>query len=711
MNTEMFDFIFRQAGELLPALDISGCLVDDTQRVLWAGPRTARYIHVMDSTRQQYLSEICPHTDDSDIQKMIARALATGELEKYSFPDMKPGEARTYHRYLLIPLKIHSDARMIILVVHLLLTADEGVQLERRNTERRLANLSESAADAIVSVDRDGFIQFWNKGAEQIFGYSSDEVIGKNPEFLIPQRLRDAHELQWLIEKTKEQGAIVNYETERLAKGGRTFIAEITRTALINEDGEFEGSSAIIKDISDRKEMENELTLAVEELSKLNELIDFLYSSRDLNEIYRLILVGVTAGEGLRYNRAFLIMVDEEQNALHGQMAVGPNSAEDASKIWDSIGVKHSLAESLESYKHGIGVSDEDVNAIVRGIHCSINEASDCLVRVFHSMNPEIVRRGSGCGQNESDILNLFQSDEIAVVPLLGKNLKIGVLVVDNKISRQPIRDEDLGILRLFSTQSGLAIENAMLYQKLSAQLDELKKAYADLQNTQSRLIEAERLATLGEFTAIMAHEIRNPLVSVGGFARLLEDDTLEKSDREKYVDIIIKESERLEKILTNLLDFSRSKKSMEKSSHDINDIVKRTLILFDEQIRHSSITLKTEFGRNLPRLMINDLEIIQVFLNLFQNAIQAIRDRGEIIIRSYVRDSSIIVEIRDNGEGIEESIRDRIFEPFFSTKPKGSGLGLVVTRQLISKYNGDIKIQSENGNGTLVQISFPVQD
>ena len=329
------------------SLKISVCLIDKNQQVLWVNEQGHNIFGQLDDIRGQVCREVCPCFWEDSTQVILDRVINTGSIGKYVYPYPETDKKAQYFRYLFIPLKNTENETEYIIVIHMPLSEPEGSQWDQRLMESHLTNLAQTAADAIVALDREGLIQFWNKGAEIIFGYSAEEVIGRLPDFIIPEKLRKEGELTWLLNTTESEGAIVNYETERLTKDGRNLIAEITRTVLKDEEGNILGSSAVIKDITDRKKIEEELKFTVDELSKLNQIADYLHGSKDLREIYKSVLVGVTAGEGFKYNRAFLLLIDQEQNLLKGYLAVGPGTSEEASNIWSALSDYQRLEKAL----------------------------------------------------------------------------------------------------------------------------------------------------------------------------------------------------------------------------------------------------------------------------------------------------------------------------------------------------------------------------
>jgi signal transduction histidine kinase len=224
------------------------------------------------------------------------------------------------------------------------------------------------------------------------------------------------------------------------------------------------------------------------------------------------------------------------------------------------------------------------------------------------------------------------------------------------------------------------------------------------------------RLISLGELAAGVAHEIRNPLTGIGVVLDILKNrQRLSKSDK-NLLDNAVQEIERLEKIVSDLLDFARPK-VFNFEMVDINDIIKSIYFLVGEQCNNQSIKLITCHGRGLPKSLMDQEKIRQGLLNIVINAIQAMPQGGNLHIETacqVLKDNGngarqLVITISDTGSGISDLARDRIFDPFFTTHAEGTGLGLSITYSIIKEHRGTIKFESKEGKGTRFIISLPV--
>ena len=303
------------------------------------------------------------------------------------------------------------------------------------------------------------------------------------------------------------------------------------------------------------------------------------------------------------------------------------------------------------------------------------------------------------------EIRRQFGSKAFAVVPLLAKGKAIGLIAVDNQICGRPITETDVGFLTLVANQSALAIENSRLYTNL-------QEINAQLLNAQNRLIQSEKLAALGEVVASIAHEIKNPLVSIGGFARRLERNLKENTSEKKYMRIVLKEVHRLENVLNQTLVFSRDLPPP-SSPQDVNRIIEESLSVLEGEFQEKNITVTKDLDPHLPSLISDAQQMKQIFLNLFVNAVQAMGSNGQLMVKTFSGEragkQNLQVEVGDTGGGIPQKNLDNIFNPFFTTKHDGTGLGLAITHKIITRYGGEVEVINHPGVGVTFAIRFPL--
>ncbi len=238
---------------------------------------------------------------------------------------------------------------------------------------------------------------------------------------------------------------------------------------------------------------------------------------------------------------------------------------------------------------------------------------------------------------------------------------------------------------------------------------EELKKAYEMLENTQHELVQSKTLANLGEFAAGIAHEIRNPLANISALAQY----STKKFDLEKRMvdnlDAIVRSTERANRIIKDLLDFARPHK-LNLSYTNVNEVIETVCHRTHANRLNQQVSLYKHCQKNLPKLHIDSMQIEQALMNIVMNALDAMGKGGKLSITSRIIDDHVVITIKDSGRGIPRKAIDKIFNPFFTQKPHGVGLGLSVTHRIIQSHRGKIEVESTYNKGTKLMISFPLE-
>lgn len=223
----------------------------------------------------------------------------------------------------------------------------------------------------------------------------------------------------------------------------------------------------------------------------------------------------------------------------------------------------------------------------------------------------------------------------------------------------------------------------------------------------EQQLQRADRLAALGEIAAGVAHEIRNPLTSIKGFVQLIETGMPAEDKKRQYTQIIIEETNRLNKMVRELLYYARPCESL-KIDINVNQVLEDTLLLVNLNATHQQVEFTMNYGENLPALQGDQEQIKQIFLNLLINSVQAIDEGGHIVVTTMLTGNTITVVVEDDGKGIDSQHFKRIFDPFFTTRDNGTGLGLAVVQKIIDLHHGEIAVENREDKGTRFTIIFP---
>lgn len=224
--------------------------------------------------------------------------------------------------------------------------------------------------------------------------------------------------------------------------------------------------------------------------------------------------------------------------------------------------------------------------------------------------------------------------------------------------------------------------------------------------------LQTEKMSAMGRMAAGIAHEINNPLAGVLLYSTNMMKKVPEEGPLKDGLEVIIHETLRCRTIIQELLEFSREREP-QKISVNINDIVEKSLRILDNEFRLRHISVEKHLSREMPDILLDANQMEQVFINLLLNAIEATEEKGRITVQSYIDpdEKQGMVEISDTGCGIPEENISKVFEPFFSTKAKGTGLGLAVSYGIVRNHQGDIKVSSQPGQGTCFTIEIPLSE
>ncbi|MHB0856282.1 MAG: sensor histidine kinase [Anaerolineae bacterium] len=297
----------------------------------------------------------------------------------------------------------------------------------------------------------------------------------------------------------------------------------------------------------------------------------------------------------------------------------------------------------------------------------------------------------------------------VLLVPMRTLNQPTGVLAFTRTTGRPTFRQSDVDSLTVLASHTAALLQNLRMMDKLevyNSTLEEhVQQVTAKLVAAQEKLLLNERLATIGKLGASVAHELRNPLGVINNSTYYLQS-RLGVSDPKisKHLNIISHEVEVSNRIITDLMQFVRVREVTTKPNPP-NDMVRDAL---ERSLLPDNVSVRTSFGSDLPMISVDSEKIEQVFINLMNNAAQAMPDGGDLTIRTLAQEDQVLFEFTDTGCGIPPEHLEPIFEPLFTTKAKGIGLGLAIVKLLIDAHGGKITVRSQVGKGSQFTVSLP---
>jgi len=303
------------------------------------------------------------------------------------------------------------------------------------------------------------------------------------------------------------------------------------------------------------------------------------------------------------------------------------------------------------------------------------------------------------------DKITGFRTKSAICVPLLLRNRPMGALQVINKKSGEPFNRSDLEILFAIAQHVSIAMENANLYRRLE---ESFAVTTQELRITQEKLIRTERLASMSNLVQGVAHEIRNPITTIGGFAHRIKKELGDNRKLDKYVDIILEETARLEHIVKRVHDFTETQ-SYSPTQTKIELVMEGVLSAAMPLANQLGVRIVKEIAPDLPLARLDSGQLTLALANIVENALEAMPQGGTLSLKALREDRSLIITIKDTGCGIPKDQLTAIYDPFVTSKSKGVGLGLTLVHQVVSNHHGDIRISSEVQKGTVVTITLPL--
>lgn len=321
------------------------------------------------------------------------------------------------------------------------------------------------------------------------------------------------------------------------------------------------------------------------------------------------------------------------------------------------------------------------------------------LQKIGEIIVKEELAKGTNIPELNSIINQMSLLEAEVSIPLISRGQLIGMINLSHKFNKDIYSHEDIELLSTLANQTAIALENARLFE--------------DLKKSKSYIRRADRLASLGTLTAGLAHEIRNPLVAIKTLIQLLPERLEDEEFRNHFLSIAAGEVDRISHLINELLDFARPS-TPKLEFEDVNSILDGMILLVSTESKKKHIHVDKQYAPDLPSVKVDREQIKQVFLNVLLNAIEATPENGEITVktRSFLKPGGepyLQVEFKDTGCGIPHEYLEEIFNPFYTTKTTGSGLGLSISNQIVLDHKGYIDVESQVSKGTSFVINLPV--
>jgi signal transduction histidine kinase len=353
-------------------------------------------------------------------------------------------------------------------------------------------------------------------------------------------------------------------------------------------------------------------------------------------------------------------------------------------------------------------VDDGEVSVVAqRGKVFQVDDsdlAAQLVRRVDADGNPFVIN-ATGPGEEDAQLLlSTLGLGTAILIPVARANLHSVLFAArDVSVTERPFRGADLEMFFVLARQAVVAMENASLYE-------DLRDYVRQIEDSQEALLRAEKMAAAGRLTASIAHEVNNPLQSVQNCLHLAGREDLPAEKRKEYFNLAQTELERLMKTMQRMLDFYRPG-AVKVGQVDILELLQHVLSLTSQQLGQRQIEVETELPDALPEIYAVSSQIQQIFFNLILNSLDAMPAGGKLKIRAGEFEHGVEIIFQDTGPGIPENRRNDIFEPFFSTKEGGTGLGLTVSYNIVTAHGGTLDLVNEDEPGACFRLFLPIGD
>ena len=468
------------------------------------------------------------------------------------------------------------------------------------------------------------------------------------------------------------------------------------------------GATCFLLDRTAEENAANRLERKLHILDIISQAIRTFAETRNLSEILRIILLGVTAGPGLAFNRGFVLLSNESRTHLWGCLATGPSTAEEAGTIWQNLARERlTLEETLRLYKAGSNaVGDIQVNRLVSTLKISLADESNFIVKAVKEGRSLITASSHIDGPSNRELVEKFGTDSIAVVPLISHENLQGVLLADNLITRKPISQSDLNVLEIFARYAADAIENSRLYGKLEQQVSRLREANEKIIQSRENLIKAEKLSSVAKMALEVAHEIRNPLTVIGGYANSHLKKLGPEHDSFKVLEIVTRQVSRIESALDR---FSSVVTLSEKKEGRFNlaYLLKEAMGMLFGGIHQEIPLLEIEQNAQDMHVVVDQGLFNQAMMATLRKASQITGGMQGLKLKAARngRCGMIFIMGADNHPKFAEDF----YRLFRESKRDLSNQDIAVALEILQHYGGGIGVSSGEKNEMQVYIELPL--
>ena len=472
----------------------------------------------------------------------------------------------------------------------------------------------------------------------------------------------------------------------------------------VEADGVYSLILDLYQEVKEEQEVFKKLKIAQDlqqyQFMGIAKLSKIFQTSLDIKKIVHATASVITAGQFLGFNRAFVLL--REGDKLKGYYAIGPRTPEEAGKIWREIEEKKlTLEEIIEYDEEKFNKEAGKFRETLEKLQLDVKE----IEKLFESVSWLRVDANSCKGVFEK-ISEAISSCNFIAIPLRSDSEIIGLVIADNPFTEIELTEDKISKLEMVIYPASIAISRALLYKEVLDKARELEKANQALRKYQETITQLEKIEALGETINEIAHDIKNPATIIGGIAKSLLEDISPDDPKYEYLEAIYQEAQNLVEIVNSRVRNIRERFIEKPDWWRIEDILKKVLSQKEPILKARGITLEKEIEDTGLEYLINPSDISQCFEHVIQNAIEAMPEGGKLsVILKKIDEHSVQIQVIDTGVGIDEKYAEKVFEPTFTTKENGWGMGLYICKKKLKFYGGDITLKGKVGEGVTVTI------
>jgi len=450
------------------------------------------------------------------------------------------------------------------------------------------------------------------------------------------------------------------------------------------------------------------LNRRIEELTVLETVAEYLLKVSNLKDCLKVFLTGVTAGEAFGFNRAVVFLVNQPRRALEGQIGIGHVDLGKYKSTWGIIYESRlTFSEMMDKIIEERETPENRLTEIIKKIYIPITSEFGVLPKAVLTRNSFIVNGATEEHFTDRSLLDIFGGRSCVIVPIVSEDTALGVLIADNPTTGDDITDDETMLLETLSYLAAAKIENLILQNQLELRIAELEHVHNLLQDNQEYLVQTERLVEAGRLATTIAHELKTPLVTVGGYARRALRALGKGDDVTHDLNVIVSEISRLENITGGILDYSK-KRQLNLTEVDLNDLIAETLELLHDKLTFANIEISCVTCSTASKVKADRDRLKQVLFNLIENATQSMPEGGTLTISTGTTGGWEWIKVSDTGCGMSQETIDNLFKPFFTTRSYGSGLGLPVSKRIVADHGGFLDVSSTLGEGSTFTVNLP---